>query len=136
MSFTALDKVLYYFITRVRAINEEEVLMGNPIVNELLSLVLSLVQSHDFLDIPLSKDICVLFRSHSRSLVLISVINWAHEGSKLSWNDPVDVSILYSFIVLVLFDIEGLNVVPVVFNSKVKSLEAMKNSALIITLTL
>ena len=45
-------------------------------------------------------------------VILVSLLDGAHESYKLSWNNPVQVSVLYSFIELILFYIKCAEIVP------------------------
>lgn len=68
-------------------------------------------------------------------MILIAYIYGAHKSHEFAWYDPVEVTILYFFVMLVLLDIEGLEVIPAVLKSFLKPLKAMNNFAFIIALT-
>jgi hypothetical protein len=70
------------------------------------------------------------------SVLIISHINWSHKGYKLARDNPVKVSVLNFFIMLVFFDVEGLKVVPITFDCFLQTLKTVKDCAFIITLTL
>lgn len=94
------------------SINEEKILMGNTPVLEMLFIILLLVESDYFGYVYALKDISVFIWVMAIPLPLVSILDWSHEGNKLSWDDPVEVSILNSLVVLVLLDIECPEVVP------------------------
>jgi hypothetical protein len=50
------------------------------------------------------------------------MVNRSHEGNKLAWDDPVEISIFYSLVEFILLYIECLEVVPVVFDTLLQSL--------------
>jgi hypothetical protein len=69
-------------------------------------------------------------------VVFVTYIYRAHKRHELAGYDPVEVAILYLFVMLVLLDVEGLEVVPAVLKSFLKPLKAVDNFALVIALTL
>jgi hypothetical protein len=118
------------------SINEEKILMRNTSVLEMLFIILLLVESNNFGYVNALKDISVFIWVMAVPLPLVSVLDWSHEGDKLSWDDPVEVSILNSLVVLVLLDIECPEVVPAKSYSVFESLEAVKEGAVVEALTL
>ena len=50
------------------------------------------------------------------SLVLVSLVDRAHESHEFARNDPVHVSVLDSLMELVFFDVESFEFVPVELN--------------------
>ena len=109
-----------------RSINEEKILMRDTSVFEMLFIILLLVESNYFGYVNAFKDISVFIWVMTVPLPLVSVLDWSHEGDKLSWDDPVEVSILNSLVVLVLLDIECPEVIPAKSYSVFKSLEAVE----------
>ena len=109
-----------------RSINEEKILMRDTSVFEMLFIILLLVESNNFGYVDALKDISVFIWMMTVPLPLVSVLDWAHESDKLVWDDPVKVSVLNSFIVLVLLDIECPEVIPAKSYSVFKSLEAVE----------
>jgi hypothetical protein len=63
MTITNIQEIVDYLIWWIRSVDEEEFIMSYPLLDELLSVILCLVQSNDPFDVPLSKDYTVLFRS-------------------------------------------------------------------------
>jgi len=59
------------------------------------------------------------------SLLLVSNFDGAHKCSELIWNDPVEVTVLETLIILVIFDLELSEIVPVLAAAKVKALPAI-----------
>jgi len=125
MSFTNIHEIINNFIWWVWTIYKEQICVRYSILDKLLSIILSLVESDNFLDVPELEYFTVLFWSEAWPLILLSLVNRSHKSHKLAWNDPVQVSIIYSFIELILLDIECLEVIPVVFDSLFQSLETV-----------
>jgi hypothetical protein len=100
-----------------RSINEEQIIVSDLIIDKVFLIILLLVKSYYSFDTKLPKDFYVLIWMMTISLVLVSFFNWPHESHKFAWDDPIQVSIFDSFILLVLFDVEGFEFIPVEFNS-------------------
>jgi hypothetical protein len=103
---------------------------------KLATIVFSLVQSDYFLDVPFFEDITVLIRSEARSLSRLSAIDRTHKCSKFPWDDPVNITILYALVVLVLLDVEGLEIVPLLLDTMLETLQAVKDCAFVVALAL
>ena len=110
--------------------------MRNVVLLELLSIVLRFIESDDSLDSPFLENVAVLIRSEAGPLAWFALVNRAHEGRKLARDDPVDVSVVHPLVILILLHVEGLEVIPVVLDRLLKSLQAVKDRALIVTLPL
>ena len=67
----------------------------------------------------------------SVSLVCISLFYGTHECHELTWNNPVDITILDSLIELILLDIEWSKIVPLELDGILKSLETLQHRALV-----
>lgn len=46
------------------------------------------------------------------SLICVPLLNRSHEGHELTWDNPVDISVLDTLKVLILLDVEGFKVIP------------------------
>ena len=53
----------------------------------------------------------------------ISVLDWSHESSELTWDDPVEISVFNSLVVLILFDVEASEIVPAKLDSILEPLQ-------------
>lgn len=71
----------------------------------------------------------------SVSMLCVLLFNWTHEGNKLAWNNPIEITILHTLIVLILFNIEGPEVIPSKSHGKLKSLQTMEERAIVEALT-
>ena len=69
------------------------------------------------------------------SVLFIPHINWSHKGYKLARDNPVKVSVLNLFVMLVFFDVEGLKVVPIAFDCFLYTLKTVQNCAFVVALT-
>lgn len=58
-------------------------------------------------------------------------IDWPHKSDKLFGDDPIEITILYSFVVLILFIIEIIELVPAQVHCNFQTLQAVEYSALI-----
>jgi hypothetical protein len=80
--------------------------MSDPILDELRPVVLGLIQPDDMSNSEVLEDLQVILWLIAS--LLLFVIHRAHEGNELVGNDPVQVSILYFFIVLVFLGVKTL----------------------------
>lgn len=110
--------------------------MLNSLRKELSTIVFRFIESYNSLNVPLLENLAVLIRSKARPLPRFSAINRTHKGSELARNDPIYVSIVYSFIILVFLDIKCLEIVPLEPDTVFESLQAVKDCALVVTVTL
>lgn len=110
--------------------------MSDALSQELLAIIYCLIKPDHSLNVPFTEYLSILLGSETRLLARLSLINRSHKRCELSWQDPVDISVLYSLIVLVLLDVEGLKIVPLVLDGEVESLQAVQDGALVVTLTL
>ena len=69
------------------------------------------------------------------STFTVALINRAHKGDELAWYDPVEVSVLYLFVVFILLDIEGVEIVPAFLHAELKAFYAVLDCAFVETLT-
>jgi hypothetical protein len=69
-------------------------------------------------------------------LTLGSSINRSHKSHKFIRDDPIEIAIVHSLIVLIFLDIECLEVVPIVFDSLLETLQAVKDRAFIVAFSL
>lgn len=103
--------------------------MSDTGFHEFLFLVLWLVQPNYKLNSKFLEYWDVIFRC--KRAILVSDVKRSTESNKLTWKNPIQITILYLFIKLVLLDIKCGIVVPTEGNCKLKSLKTVMNSALI-----
>ncbi len=90
--------------------------MRNIFFREESFVVFLLIKSDHSLDIKLLKYLYILARMVTVSLVIVPLLDGPHESHELAWDDPVEVSVFNPLVLLVLFDVEGLEVVPFEFD--------------------
>ena len=86
--------------------------MLNVTIGEVFLVVFLLVESDYSLDTELLEYFNIFCWVMAVPLLCISFFDWSHEGTELAWNDPVDITVLYLFVLFVDFDLEGPEVVP------------------------
>ena len=99
-------------------------------------VILFVVKSYDSFDIKPFKDLDILIGMMPVSLISITLLDRSHESLELTRDDPVHVSILNTLEVLIFFDIEGFEVIPLEVDSILESLQALKQSTIIETISL
>ena len=131
MVVTNSHKLLDNVVGRRGPINKEQVIVSNVLLDEESLVILFLIESDDSFHIELLENFDVLVRMMTVSLVLVPLLDGAHEGHEFSGNDPVEVTIFDSLILLVFLHIECLEVVPLELDSILESLEALEERALV-----
>ena len=99
-------------------------------------VILFIVKSYDSFDIKPFEDLNILIGMMPVSLISITLLDRSHESLELTRDDPVHVSILNTLEVLIFFDIEGFEVIPFEVDSILESLQALKQSTIIETISL
>jgi hypothetical protein len=69
-------------------------------------------------------------------MLLVSLLDWPHKSNKFVRNNPVEISVFNSLVVLILLDIKLLEVIPVMLDCKLQALETVEHSALVKAFTL
>ena len=86
--------------------------MIDAFIDERVAVVLVIIKSYYFAYVQMLEDIHIRRSRVTISVNAIALVNWSHECHELSWNDPVQVTILNLLVVLVFFGIEGFEVIP------------------------
>ena len=84
--------------------------MPDTLLSELLLLILRLVKADDKSDSESSEDRHIII--WSERAISVSCIQRARESNELSWNNPIQVSILNLLKVLIFLNIELAIVIP------------------------
>ena len=105
--------------------------MSDALLRELLLLILRLVEADNKRDTEPSEDRHIII--WREGTISVSCIQRARKGNELSWNDPIQVSILDLLKVLIFLNIERAIVIPSESYSKLETLEAMQVCATIST---
>lgn len=106
----------YYAVWRRRSINKVQVGVIDAITSEFEAFVLRFIQSDHMGDAKMLKDLQVVLGAITALLRAWRIINGTHEGYESIRNDPVKISILHFFVVLVLLVIKIAELVPSVAN--------------------
>jgi len=77
------------------------------------------------------KNLNVVLRAVSSFRLAWLSINWSHKRNEFIWNNPVQIAVFNSLIILVLFIIKLSEVVPTETNSELKTLQTMENCAFV-----
>ena len=77
------------------------------------------------------KNLNVVLRAVSSFRLAWLSINWSHKRNEFIWNNPVQIAVFNSLIILVLFIIKLSKVVPTETNSELKTLQTMENCAFV-----
>ena len=83
----------------------------------MLFIVFFFIESDYSRDINVIKDITIFVWMLTILMSSISLFNWSHEGYKLSWDNPIEVSIFNSLIVFIFFNVESFKIIPAKFDS-------------------
>lgn len=127
------QKLVYNLIWGSSSIEEVQVQMFYSILGKFWFVVLGFVETHNKWHAHLFENRDVIFRSEGS--VLVSDIQWAWESDKFSRHNPVQITVLNLFIVLVLLDIERFIWIPTEGDGKLKTLEAVVVSTFVGTST-
>ncbi len=68
-------------------------------------------------------------------LISISLFNRTHECHEFSRDNPIHVTIFYSFVVFIFFYVEGTEVVPFKLDGILQALQALQKGTLIKTIS-
>lgn len=110
------EEISNNFIRWSGSINKEEIIMSNSFVFKMLFIVFLLIKSDHPGDINVVEDITILVWMLTILMSGVSGFNWSHESDELSWNDPVEITVFNSLVVLVFLNVESSEIVPVEFN--------------------
>ena len=86
--------------------------MSDTFIGEVFLQVLLFVEAEYPCHVLFLENFNVLGRVVSISLISISFLDGSHESPELARNDPVEVTVLDSFIVFILFDIKCAEIIP------------------------
>ena len=126
-----IEKLFNDFIRRCGSINEEQIIMLDSLVSKTVLIILVFIQTDYTVDSYVLEDLSVLIRMMTISVMSISGLNGSHESDKLSRDDHIKITVLNSFIVLILFNIKSSEIVPSKFDAIFKTLKTMKESTVV-----
>ena len=90
--------------------------MFDTLVFKEVLVIHFIIQSNDSGNIMLLENLNILVRMVSKPLMRLFLLNRTHKSHELLWDDPVEVSVLDSFIELVLLYVKSSEVVPSEFD--------------------
>jgi len=117
------------------SIDEEEIIMSNSFVFKMLFIVFLFIKSDYPRDINVVEDVTILVWVLSVLVSGVSGFDWSHESDELAWDDPVEITVFDSLVVLVFFNVESSEVIPVEFNCVFQSLENLEKSTIVEAVT-
>ena len=124
-----VEETLDNVLGRRGPIDEEEIGVIDSIPYKPICIILLLVQPNDSRDFEVLEHLDVVLRGVATAVVLAHVVEGTHKGDELVRDDPIEVTVLHSLVVLVLLVVELLEVVPAEFDCKFEPLEAMIDGA-------
>ena len=115
-------EIFYDLIWWCGTVNKEKVIVAYIIFCKRVFIVKWVIESNYLSNSNILEQLNVLGRMVAVSLLGISLFDWPHECSKLIRDDPVHVTVFYSLIVLILFDVESFELIPSEFQSPFQAL--------------
>lgn len=131
MRFNDVEEFSDDVIGWIRPINEEEIIMSDTSVLKISLIILGLVQPNYPGYANIFEDFRILVGMMTISMLVISLLDWTHEGAELAWDDPVEISVFYSLIVLIFFDVKCAEIVPSESHGVLETLQTMQKSTII-----
>jgi len=136
MFLTRINELAHNRFWRDGTVHEDHVLMFNSPLNKSVGVVLWFVESYNFGNVEMLKNVNIAAATVTvRSLLASLLINRTHECDKLARDDPVKVSVLHPLVVFVLFNIKLVIAIPALFYSELKAFQAVLNCAFVVALT-
>jgi hypothetical protein len=133
--FTTFDKLINNVIRRSGAVHEDKVFMLDSVLFESSLVIFGVVEANDFAHLQMLKNVNITATRVAISALTFLAVNGTHEGNKFVGDDPVEVTVLNFFIMLVLLDTEFFMVVPALLDTKLETLKAMLYRALVVAFT-
>ena len=122
-------------VRRRAPIREHHILMVDTLLQEAVTIILSLVESDDLGDVEMLEDVDVAGGGVAVAVDGVALVDRAHEGEELAGDDPVQIAVLHLFVVLVLARIKRFEVVPSKLDGLLETLEAVLNRAVVVAVT-
>ena len=135
MSIHHFKELIHYVVWWSWSIDEEQIVVGNIILEEIFLIVLLFVQSDHSSNTKLLKYFNVLLWMVTIPLICISLLYWSHEGHEFAWNDPVDITILNPFVEFIFFYVESTEIIPFELNGILESLKTLEHCTLVETVS-
>ena len=131
VTFHGLHELLDDVVGWAGSVHKEQIVVSDAGVFEEVLLVFDLVETDDAAYADVLEDVDVLVRVMSIPVVAVPRLDRAHEGSKFARNNPVEVTILDTLVVLVFLHVERLEVVPAEANGSFEALQGVEQGAVV-----
>ena len=131
VSLDDIEEIPNDMIRRCGSVNKEQLCVINSVVDKMIFVILLLVESNDSRNIRIFEDFNIFIWMLAVSVLSISDFNRTHECGKLSWDDPVHISVLNPLVIFVFLDIERPEIIPSESYSVLKTLKAVQKCAII-----
>lgn len=105
--------------------------MGYCVIFKVIFVIFLIVEPYDSRNIDIFEDFYIFIWVLSISMFGISVFDWTHKCCKLTWNNPIQVSILNSLIIFIFFDVERSEIIPSESDTIFKTLKTMQKGAIV-----
>ena len=106
--------------------------MINAFGQEGRAIILGFVESDNLCYVQVLKDVDIAGSCVAITMNGVSLVYRSHEGQELARDDPVKISVLYLFVVLIFTSVKSLEVVPSMLNSELESLQALEDGAVVV----
>ena len=103
--------------------------MIDAIADKFILIIFGFIESDDARNVEMLENLKIVLRCVTSSLEFANVVEWTHERNKLIRYDPVEVTVLDLFIILILLVIELPELVPSQANCVFKALQAVQDRA-------
>ena len=105
--------------------------MVDVLVSEIAAIILNLVQSDDSAHSNVLENLSILVWVMTIPMVSISGLDRSHESNKLARNNPIEITVLDTFIILIFFDVECSEIIPSELDGILETLKAVKKCAIV-----
>ena len=112
MLFNNFEELVHNLVGWIGPIHEKKIIMRNACILKMHPIILDVVESYDLRDPYVIEYVDVLVGMLTVAMLGVPVLNRPHEGHELAWNDPVEVAVLDTLVILILFHVECPEVVP------------------------
>jgi len=131
-----LEELIDNLLRWIGTIYEEEVIVRDASINEMRSIIFDIIEADHLIYTYVIENINILFRMLAVPVLGVPILYRTHKCYEFTWNDPVEVAVLDTFVVFIFFDIECPEVVPAKSYTVFESLEAVKEGTIVEALTL
>lgn len=131
MIVTHFHKLLHNIIRRCGSIDEEQIIVSDVFISEEFLVVSLFIESNYSFDVELLKNVDIFVRMMTISLIDISFLDRPHKCHKFPWDNPVEVAILDTLVLLILLDVEGFKLIPAELDGILEALQTLEHCAFV-----